>query len=94
MITIIETQQFTSNADKIISAVEKDDLFDFIGRNPKEGVVISGTGGVRKLRFAIPVSTLKKWETNNRVPEGPTKAYLMVIEKNPHAVKKALHSAI
>jgi len=44
--------------------------------------------------FAIPVSTLKKWETNNHVPEGPTKAYLMVIEKNPHAVKKALHSAI
>lgn len=44
--------------------------------------------------FAIPVSTLKKWETNNRVPEGPTKAYLMVIEKNPRAVKKALHSAV
>ncbi len=44
--------------------------------------------------FAIPVSTLKKWETNIRVPEGPTKAYLMVIEKNPHAVKKALHSAV
>ncbi len=44
--------------------------------------------------FAIPVSTLKKWETNNRVPEGPAKAYLMVIEKNPSAVKKALHSAL
>ncbi len=44
--------------------------------------------------FAIPVSTLKKWETNIRVPEGPTKAYLTVIEKNPHAVKKALHSAV
>ncbi len=44
--------------------------------------------------FAIPVSTLKKWETNTRVPEGPTKAYLMVIEKNPTAVKKALHSAL
>ena len=44
--------------------------------------------------FAIPVSTLKKWQTNNRVPEGPTKAYLTVIEKNPHAVKKALHSAV
>ena len=44
--------------------------------------------------FAIPVSTLKKWETNNRVPEGPTKAYLTVIEKNPRAVKKALHSAV
>jgi len=44
--------------------------------------------------FAIPVSTLKKWETNTRVPEGPTKAYLTVIEKNPGAVKKALHSAV
>ena len=44
--------------------------------------------------FAIPVSTLKKWETNIRVPEGPTKAYLTVIEKNPHAVKKALHSVV
>jgi putative transcriptional regulator len=31
--------------------------------------------------FAIPVSTLKKWETNNRVPEGPTKASVTVIEK-------------
>jgi putative transcriptional regulator len=31
--------------------------------------------------FAIPVSTLKKWETKNRVPEGPTKASVTVIEK-------------
>ena len=42
--------------------------------------------------FAIPVSTLKKWETNNRVPEGPTKAYLMVIDKNPKAVQSALRT--
>jgi len=53
VITIIETQQFTGKADKIMSAAEKDELFDFIARNPKEGDVISGTGGVRKLRFAI-----------------------------------------
>ena len=53
MITIIETQQFISEADKIINAAAKDELFDLIARNPKEGDVISGTGGVRKLRFAI-----------------------------------------
>jgi mRNA-degrading endonuclease RelE of RelBE toxin-antitoxin system len=53
VITIIETQQFTGKADKIMSAAEKDELFDFIARNPKEGDVISGTGGVRKLWFAI-----------------------------------------
>jgi putative transcriptional regulator len=44
--------------------------------------------------FAISVSTLKKWETNNRVPEGPAKAYLTVIEKNPGVVKKALQRAV
>ena len=53
MITIIETQQFTGKADKIMSAAEKDELYDFIARNPKKGDVIPGTGGVRKLRFAI-----------------------------------------
>jgi putative transcriptional regulator len=44
--------------------------------------------------FAIPVSTLKKWETNERIPEGPAKAYLTVIEKNPGVVKKALQRAV
>ena len=53
MITLVETSQFASKAYKIMSAVEKDDLFDFIARNPKAGDIISGTGGVRKLRFAI-----------------------------------------
>ena len=40
--------------------------------------------------FGIPVPTLKKWEARKRVPEGPAKAYLMVIDKNPAAVKRAL----
>lgn len=53
MITIIETQQFTGKAAKVMSAAEKDDLFDFIARNPEAGDIIPGTGGVRKLRFAI-----------------------------------------
>jgi len=39
MITIIETQQFISEADKIINAAEKDELFDLIARNPKKGAV-------------------------------------------------------
>jgi hypothetical protein len=53
MITIVETPQFAAKADKIMSVTEKDGLFDFIARNPKAGDIISGTGGVRKLRFAI-----------------------------------------
>ncbi|MDH5668816.1 MAG: helix-turn-helix domain-containing protein [Nitrospira sp.] len=42
--------------------------------------------------FGIPVPTLKKWEAGKRVPEGPAKAYLIVINKNPSAVKRALRS--
>ena len=53
MITIIETQQFADKAGKIISEAEKDRLFDFIARKPEAGDIIPGTGGVRKLRFAI-----------------------------------------
>lgn len=44
--------------------------------------------------YAIPLSTLKKWEAKTRVPEGPTKAYLTVIEHNPGAVKNALNRAV
>ena len=40
--------------------------------------------------FGFKVRTLEKWERDERVPEGPTRAYLTVIEKNPKAVKKAL----
>jgi mRNA-degrading endonuclease RelE of RelBE toxin-antitoxin system len=53
VITLIETKQFEGKVAKVMSAAEKDELFDFIARNPKEGKVISGTGGVRKLRFSI-----------------------------------------
>jgi mRNA-degrading endonuclease RelE of RelBE toxin-antitoxin system len=53
MISIVETPQFAAKADKILSAAEKDDLFDFIARNPGAGDIIPGTGGVRKMRFAV-----------------------------------------
>lgn len=36
-----------------MSAAEKDELFDFIARDPEAGDVIPGTGGVRKLRYVI-----------------------------------------
>jgi len=50
--------------------------------------------GLTQERFAetygFSLSTLKKWEAGNRQPEGPAKAYLMVINKRPNVVKKAL----
>ena len=38
--------------------------------------------------FGFSLRTLEKWE---RVPEGPARAYLTVIERNPTAVIDALH---
>ncbi len=50
--------------------------------------------GLTQERFAetygFSLSTLKKWESGNREPEGPAKAYLMVINERPNVVKKAL----
>jgi putative transcriptional regulator len=36
------------------------------------------------------VNTLTKWETGERQPEGPARAYLTVIDRNPKAVEQAL----
>lgn len=53
--------------------------------------------GLTQERFAqtygFSLSTLKKWESGNRQPEGPAKAYLMVINERPNVVKKALEGA-
>ena len=45
------------------------------------------------IRFGFSVNTLRHWEQGRRVPEGPTRAYLMVIDREPQAVQKALRIA-
>jgi putative transcriptional regulator len=44
-------------------------------------------------RFGFSVNTLRHWEQGKRQPEGPTRAYLLVIERAPRAVQKALRAA-
>jgi putative transcriptional regulator len=43
-------------------------------------------------RFGFSINTLRHWEQGRRVPEGPTRAYLLVIDRNPKAVQKALRA--
>jgi putative transcriptional regulator len=45
------------------------------------------------VRFGFNINTLRHWEQGRRVPEGPTRAYLMVIDREPAAVQKALRIA-
>lgn len=42
--------------------------------------------------FGFSIRTLEKWEQGLRHPEGPARAYLIVIAHNPDAVVQALSS--
>jgi len=41
-------------------------------------------------RFGFSIKTLQHWEQKHRAPEGPTRAYLLVIDRDPQAVQRAL----
>lgn len=45
-------------------------------------------------RFGIPQGTLRDWEQGRRRPEGPARAFLMVIQHEPKAVERALAHAM
>jgi putative transcriptional regulator len=43
--------------------------------------------------FGFSVNTLRHWEQGSRQPEGPTRAYLLVIDRAPQTVQEALRTA-
>ena len=45
-------------------------------------------------RFGIPQGTLRDWEQGRRRPEGPARAFLLVIQHEPKAVERALAHAM
>ena len=45
------------------------------------------------MRFGFSVDTLRNWEQSKRVPNAQARALLMIIEKEPGAVKRALAMA-
>ena len=44
-------------------------------------------------RFGFSIDTLRHWEQGKRQPEGPARAYLLVIQRAPRTVEKALRAA-
>ena len=53
MQTVAETPTFSRQADKLFREEERRELINYLARNPLAGDEIPGTGGVRKLRFAM-----------------------------------------
>jgi putative transcriptional regulator len=41
-------------------------------------------------RFHIPLGTLRDWEQGRKAPDAAARAYLVVIGRNPQAVREAL----
>ncbi len=52
MQTVLETQRYDTRAAKLLTLDERDGLIDVVAADPLQGDLISGTGGIRKLRFA------------------------------------------
>ncbi len=45
------------------------------------------------LRFGFSVKSIRNWEQGARQPEGSARAYLLVIDRAPRAVERALNAA-
>jgi putative transcriptional regulator len=46
------------------------------------------------LRFGFSLATLRHWEQGQRMPEGPARVLLTVIDRKPDAVQEALQEAV
>jgi len=53
MLTVIETSAFARRAEKLLTDEEHDDLLLYLAMHHEVGDEIPGTGGVRKLRYAV-----------------------------------------
>ena len=52
MHSVLETSIFTRRADALLTREERAELVAALARNPREGDLIPGLGGIRKMRFA------------------------------------------
>ena len=52
MQTVAEVPEFIRRARRLLSEKERESLIEFLALRPKAGVLIRGTGGLRKLRWA------------------------------------------
>ena len=52
LLTVIETPSFLHDAKKLLNDDEREALVNFLSSSPKAGILIRGTGGIRKIRWA------------------------------------------
>ena len=52
-VSVVETPEFLTATRRIMDEEERGLLVDYLARNPLAGDLVQGTGGVRKLRWAL-----------------------------------------
>lgn len=52
MHTIVELPEYKKRVEKLLNDDEKKQIINYLAEHPKAGVLMQGTGGVRKLRWA------------------------------------------
>jgi hypothetical protein len=50
--TVIETPTYCRKAERLLNEEERESFAAFIAQNPTAGSVVTGSGGVRKVRWA------------------------------------------
>ena len=53
MHTIVEMPEFLRKAEALMSEDEKQEIINYIAAHTESGILMKGTGGIRKLRWAI-----------------------------------------
>jgi mRNA-degrading endonuclease RelE of RelBE toxin-antitoxin system len=52
MITIVELPEYIRKVEKLLSSDEREMIINHLSLNPIAGILLRGTGGLRKLRWA------------------------------------------
>jgi len=52
-VTVVEMPDFIAAARKLMRDDERMSLLDYLARNPLDGALIPGSGGMRKVRWAL-----------------------------------------
>jgi hypothetical protein len=53
MQTVVETPSYLVDAERLFSSTERAAIVDRLAADPACGVLISGSGGIRKVRFGL-----------------------------------------
>jgi hypothetical protein len=53
LISVVETPSYIADAEKTLTEADRNAVIDLLAANPLSGVLIKGTGGLRKMRIGL-----------------------------------------